>query len=145
MRSGPRVMRADRQQLYWDMVDLCSQIAPDHPARVVWASVERLELAPPYDRIKGREEAAGRPTPDPKVLPAVWPHAALEGVGSARQLERLSRAHVAYRWLRGGVPVNYHGLRRFFLRGLTKARCEALLHSIAHNLRRGHALRMASA
>ena len=127
------------------MIDLDSQIAPDHPALVVWAFVERLELAPLYNQIKARDEAAGRPTPDPKVLPAVWLHAALEGVGPARQLERLCLAHVAYRWLRGGVPVNYHGLRRFFLRGLARARCEALLHSIAHNLRRGHALRLASA
>jgi len=28
-------------------------------------------------------------------------------------LERLCRAHAAYRWLCGGVPVNYHGLSDF--------------------------------
>jgi hypothetical protein len=33
-----------------------------------------------------------------------------------------------------------HGLRRFLLRGLDKIRCEALLHAIANNLRRGVAL-----
>jgi transposase len=34
-------------------------------------------------------------------------------VGSARQLDRLCQEHDAYRWLRGGVPVNYHMLADF--------------------------------
>lgn len=113
MDHGPRVLLPDRQQLYWDMVDLNSQIAPDHMARVVWAFVESLDLSPLYDRIKARDAVAGRPTPDPRVLLALWLYATLEGVGSARELERLCRAHVAYRWLCGGVPVNYHGLSDF--------------------------------
>lgn len=113
MDRGPRVILPERQQLYWDMVDLNSQIAPDHMARVVWAFVESLDLSPLYERIKARDAVAGRPTPDPRVLLALWLYATLEGVGSARELERLCRAHVAYRWLCGGVPVNYHGLSDF--------------------------------
>src|SRR3546814_2899508 len=38
-----------------------------------------------------------------------------------------------------------HGLARLMLRGLAKIRCEVLLHAIAHNIRRGHALRHAAA
>jgi len=34
-------------------------------------------------------------------------------VGSARELDRLCYAHDAYRWLRGGVSVNYHTLSDF--------------------------------
>jgi hypothetical protein len=34
-------------------------------------------------------------------------------VGSARELARLAGSDVAYRWLAGGVPVNYHGLADF--------------------------------
>lgn len=113
MAFGPRVLVADRQQLSWDMVDLDSQIAPDHLARVVWAFVESLDLSPLYDRIKARDAVAGRPTADPQVVLALWLYATLEGVGSARELNRLCRAHAAYRWLRGGVPVNYHGLSDF--------------------------------
>ena len=37
----------------------------------------------------------------------------MEGVGSARQLDRLCQRDIAYRWLCGGVPVNYHGLSDF--------------------------------
>ena len=44
--------------------------------------------------------------------------------------------------------VNGHlktcGLGQLRLRGLRKVRCEALLYAIAHNIRRGHALRQAA-
>jgi hypothetical protein len=63
-----------------------------------------------YDAIKSREGEAGRPATDPVVLQAVWLYATVEGVGSARDLDRLSERDLAYRWLAGGVPLNYHGL-----------------------------------
>jgi hypothetical protein len=47
------------------------------------------------------------------VLLALWLYATLEGVGSARALGRLVERDMAYRWLAGGVPVNYHGLSDF--------------------------------
>jgi len=47
------------------------------------------------------------------VLLAVWVYATVEGVGSARKLDRLCREHDAYRWLCGGVPVDYHLLSDF--------------------------------
>src|SRR3546814_20794928 len=89
MEQGPRVLRPDRAQLFWDMMDLDSQIGPDHLARVVWAFVAGLDLSPLYARIKARDAVAGRPTPDPRVLLALWLYATLDGVGSARALARL--------------------------------------------------------
>ncbi len=47
------------------------------------------------------------------MLLALWLYATLEGVGSARELDRLVERDLAYRWLAGGVPVNYHGLSDF--------------------------------
>jgi hypothetical protein len=44
---------------------------------------------------------------------ALWLYATLENVGSARLLDRLCRSDVAYRWLCGGVSVNYHALSDF--------------------------------
>ena len=45
--------------------------------------------------------------------------------------------------------VNAHlknpGWRRLVLRGPDKVRCEALLHALAHNICRGHRLRLAAA
>ena len=45
------MIRPDRAQLSWDMVDLDSQLSDDHRARVVWAFVEGLDLGEFYDRI----------------------------------------------------------------------------------------------
>ncbi len=108
-----RVMRPDRNQLQWDLIDLEGLLAADHRARLVWAFVEGLDLAPFYDAIKAREGEPGRPPADPAVVLALWLYATLEGVGSARELERLCERDVAYRWLCGGVAVNYHGLADF--------------------------------
>ena len=44
---------------------------------------------------------------------SLWLYATVEGVGSARELERLAQSDAAYRWLAGGVPLNYHGLADF--------------------------------
>jgi transposase len=115
MGTGPRVLRPQRDQLFWDMVDLDSQVPPDHPVRLVWAFVDGLDLPELYDAIKARDEVAGRPTPDPKIQLALWLYATIEGVGSARALARLCEHHAAYRWLCGRVPVNYHGLSDFRL------------------------------
>jgi hypothetical protein len=40
-------------------------------------------------------------------------YATADGVGAARELDRLCREHRAYEWLRGGVPINYHTLADF--------------------------------
>jgi transposase len=108
-----RIVRADRSQLHWDMIDLDAMLPSDHRARVVLAFVERVDISALYDRVKSRDGSAGRPPADPAVLLALWLYATVEGVGSARQLERLAQRDLAYRWLAGGVPLNYHGLADF--------------------------------
>ena len=108
-----RVVRPDRRQLRWDMVDLDGLLPADHRARLVWSFVESLDLSPLYDQVLSREGEAGRPAADPAVLLSLWLYATLEGVGSARELERLAQSEAAYRWLAGGVPLNYHGLADF--------------------------------
>lgn len=113
MTGKARYLEADRAQLGWDMVDLESQLGSDHRARVVWAFVTRLDLSALYDRIRAREGLPGRPPPDPQIFLALWLYATLEGVGSARHLDRLCQSDTAYRWLRGGVPMNYHDLSDF--------------------------------
>src|SRR5687767_2719954 len=101
-----RVLRPNRHQLRWEPRDLDAALAEDHPARAIWAVVERLDLSRFYTTINAMEDGPGRPASDPKVLLALWLFAAVEGVGSARHLARLCEEHDAYRWLCGGVPVN---------------------------------------
>jgi transposase len=95
------------------LVDLEALLTMEHRARLVWRFVETLELGAFYAAIQSREGEAGRPAADPKVLLALWLYATLEGVGSARELDRWVGRDIAYRWLAGGVPVNYHGLSDF--------------------------------
>ena len=95
------------------MIDLEGLLPVDHRARLVWSFVESLDLSQLYDQVLSREGEAGRPAADPAVLLSLWLYATIEGVGSARELERLAQSDAAYRWLAGGVPLNYHGLADF--------------------------------
>jgi transposase len=75
--------------------------------------VEGLDLSELEDRIKARGDRPGHPATSPRLLLALWLYATSDGVGSARALERLCNSHDVYRWLCGGVSVNYHTLADF--------------------------------
>ena len=108
-----RVQRAYRDQVEMQVLALDALLADDHAARLVWEYVEGLDLTPLYEEIRAVEGWAGRDAIDPKILLALWLYATLDGVGSAREVDRLCKAHVAYRWICGGVSVNYHTLSDF--------------------------------
>jgi transposase len=80
---------------------------------LVWRFVEGLDLTAFYDAIRARAGHPGRTPIDPRILVALWLYATIDGVGSAREVDRLCQQHDAYRWLRGGVSVNYHTLSDF--------------------------------
>lgn len=111
--DAPRVVRPVRNQLSLQPTDLEALVPEEHPVRGIWALVERLDLSEYYDEIGARGETAGRPATDPAVLLALWLFANSEGVGSARLLEKLCERDAPYRWICGGVPVNYHTLSDF--------------------------------
>lgn len=108
-----RVQRANRQQIVFRPLALDELLPEDHEARVVWNYVEGLDLGPLYQPILAVEGEVGRPATDPKILLALWLYATLQGVGSARQLHRFCQEHVAYQWICGDVPMNYHTLSDF--------------------------------
>lgn len=112
-RPGLRLATAVRGQEEWDRVCLDDLLSADHRARQVWAYVESCDLSGLYDQVRAVEGEAGRPPIDPAILMALWLYATLEGVGSARQLERLCESEHAYRWLCGKVGVNHHTLADF--------------------------------
>ncbi len=61
----------------------------------------------------GLEGGPGRDAVDPKILLALWMFATIEGISSARHLDRLCERDLAYLWICGEVKVNYHLLSDF--------------------------------
>jgi len=108
-----RFRRPDRLQMRMVPVSLDETIPPEHHVRVLWEVVERLEVSGFTEGLKVCEGEAGRSATDVRLLVALWLYAATQGVGSARELARLCESHAAYRWLCGGVSVNYHTLSDF--------------------------------
>ena len=112
-QGAPRLREPQRNQIELRAVDIESLIGEDHRVRVIWAYVAGLDLSELEDRIKARGDSPGHPATSPRLLLALWLYATSDGVGSARALERLCNSHDVYRWLCGGVSVNYHTLADF--------------------------------
>ncbi|MEW5919093.1 MAG: transposase [Gemmatimonadota bacterium] len=70
-------------------------------------------MSPLYAKIQAVEGGAGRDAVDPRILLALWMFATIEGVSSARHLERLTERDIAYMWICGDVGVNHHLLSDF--------------------------------
>ena len=70
-RGRPRLRTANREQIVFRAAPLDALLPQEHPARIVWAYVEGLDLTPLYDRIQAvvpayesRLITPGTPTPD---------------------------------------------------------------------------------
>jgi transposase len=112
-KAAPRVLMPNRNQMELHASDLESLLPEGHRARIVWGYVQRQNLEGLYAGIKAVEGGVGRPAIAPEILFALWLYATLEGVGSARAIGRLALEHDAYRWICGGVQVNYHSVADF--------------------------------
>ena len=113
MTDQARVKRPERHQIEWRPLALDQMLPEDHRARIVWRYVESLDLMPLYANIRAVEGGPGRDAVDPKILMALWMFAIIESVSSARQLARLCEESAPYKWICGGVGVNYHLLSDF--------------------------------
>jgi transposase len=113
-RIGPKRLRcALRNQIEFQECSLDELLPEDHEARVVWTYVCGMDLAELIERVQAVEGGPGQAPADPRILVALWLYATLRGVGSARELNRLCQHHAAYRWICGGVSMNYHTLSDF--------------------------------
>jgi transposase len=111
--GAPRMREPQRDQIELRAVDIESLIGQDHPARVIWAYVAGLDLSELEAGIKARENRPGHPPDSPRLLLALWLYATSDGIATARALSGLCESHDAYRWLCGGVSMNYHTLSDF--------------------------------
>lgn len=112
-QGAPRVQSAVRNQVELRACDLDASLPAEHQARAVWAFVQSRDLQALYAQIRAVEGSVGRAPIDPAILMSLWLYATLDGVGSARELDRLCESSDAYRWLCGGVGVNHHTLGDF--------------------------------
>jgi transposase len=134
-RPAPRLRCAARDCIPAQLLSLDQMLTPGHPARAVWDFAQGIDLTRLYDRIKATKGRPGHPHVDPRILFALWLYATIDGVGTARELDRLCSEHTAYRWLCGGVSVNYHTLADFrvghrdWLDGLLTDTVAVLLHN----------------
>jgi transposase len=136
--GAPRLRKAERRQVSLRPISLEELLPADHRARFVWSFAERLDLSALYGAIKAVEGHPGHPPADPRILLALWLYATVEGVGSARELDRLCREHIGFEWLCGGAGMNHSTLAEF--RVAHGAVLERLLtDGFAAMLRIGHA------
>jgi transposase len=84
-----------------------------HRARVLWAVTGELDLSGFTRHAKAVDGRAGRPTYSPRMLLTLWLYATSCGVGSAREIARLTETELAYRWISGEMRVSHQLLSRF--------------------------------
>jgi transposase len=89
-------------------------LATDHPVRLIDAFVANLDVSLLLEPIRAREGCPGAPVLDPRMLLAVWLFGTIEGITSARELDRRCRRDLPYLWLSGQTRPNYHTLADFF-------------------------------
>ncbi len=128
-KPAPRLRRADRQ-IVVPAMPLEDLLTPEHHARAIWQFVQGLDLTLLYQTIRAVEGGPGRSATDPQILVALWLYATVEGIGSARALDYLCTQHHGFRWLCGGVSLNYHTLADFRVDHL-EFLDELLTHSVA--------------
>jgi len=112
-KGMPRTIKPQRDQVEMMMFSIDQLIPAGHKARLVWKYVEKLDLSKLLLKIESTEGSLGRPAIDPHILLTLWLYATIEGIGQGRVIERYCSEHNAFKWICGGVNVNYHTINDF--------------------------------
>lgn len=113
IKSRARLLIPERLQVEMRVAALDDMIAEDHQVRFIWEFVNKLNLSKILNKIKSVENGPGRSATDPRIFLSLWILAIIEGIGSARTIERYCEEHLAFKWICGGVSVNYHSISDF--------------------------------
>lgn len=109
----PRLKIAIRNQVEILTGSLDDLLPEDHKVRSVWTYVEQLDLSIILNKIKSVESHPGASAIDPRILFALWLYAFIEGIISAKMVNRYCKEHIAFKWICGGVSVNEHTISDF--------------------------------
>jgi transposase len=112
-RGKPRILEPDHQQISIRFDDPDRTLAEDHLARVLFLILGRLDLSGFVRQAKSVEGHAGRPLLSVQMKLALWLYGISRGIGSAREIERLTRSDDAFAWLTRGLSVSHDTLSEF--------------------------------
>ncbi|HEV3332434.1 MAG TPA: IS1182 family transposase [Bryobacteraceae bacterium] len=111
---GPAKLRTvNRQQTTFGILYVEELIPADHKARAIWDLTGRLDLSGFTEALRTAQGCAGRPAWDPRLLVSLWVYAYSEGIGSAREVERVMQWERGMQWLAGLEAVHHHTLSDF--------------------------------
>jgi transposase len=108
-----RLKPVNRQQMVLRAVEVEKLVPEDHEVRAIWEFVGQVDLSRYYEDIKAEEGEAGCSAFDPQVLISVWLYAYSKGIGSGREVSRLTEEDSAYQWITGLRAINYHTVSDF--------------------------------
>jgi transposase len=112
-KGRPKLRFVDRQQTTLATIHVEELIPADHKARAIWDLVGRMDLSRFTEPLRTAAGCAGRPAWDPHLLVSLWVYAYSEGIGSAREIERVMQWEPGMQWLGGLAAVNHHTLSDF--------------------------------
>jgi transposase len=110
---APKWRTAERTQMMMVNIYVEELIGADHKARAIWELAGRVNLDGFAESVRTAEGCAGRPAWEPRLLVSVWVYAYSEGIGSAREIERLLEYEPGLQWLCGLESINHHTLSDF--------------------------------
>jgi transposase len=114
LRLGtPRMRLADRSQVGMHFCCIDELVAGDHQVRMIWDAVCQMDLSGFAAPLKAREFTEGRPANDVRVMVGLWLWAAKNNVARGRVLARLCETDLSFKWMCGGLSMNYHTLNDF--------------------------------
>ena len=91
-------------------------LAPSHPARLLWNVLGVVDISAFSAGYRAVEGGKGRSRLSPRMLLTLWLYAISIGVGSAREIGRLIKTDIAFRWIVGDVSAGHHTLSEFRVR-----------------------------
>lgn len=109
----PRILEPQRAQgeIRFEIPD--DMLPESHAARLLWNVLGTPNLEAFSAGCESVEGKAGRSLLSPRMLLTLWMYAVVQGVGSAREIARLIKTDVAYRWIVGNVKIGHHKLSEF--------------------------------
>jgi transposase len=110
---GVKIVEPCRGQvaMKWSSID--GDLPADHLARALDRIVGSLDIGPFLRRSRSLAGGKGRPVVSPRMMLVLWLYAIIDGVGSAREIERLTTAHDAYKWIVGNLAVSHDAISIF--------------------------------